>query len=80
MPRPREIICLKTVGMSMLASSPAPDGRDGIRVASFAILLQELHYCGEDRLSHLETVIATYIIHHRVIDIASEMDVIAFLC
>lgn len=75
MPRPREIIRLKTVGMSMLASSPAPDGRDGIRVASFAILLQELHYCGEDRLSHLETVIATYIIHHRVIDIANRQQI-----
>ena len=56
----------------MVTPSPALDGRDGIRVASFSILLQELHYYGGDRLPQLETVIATYIIYARVVDVVSK--------
>jgi hypothetical protein len=58
----------------MVVPSPAFDSRDSIRTASFAILLQELHYCGGHRLPHLETIIATYIIHSQVVDRAREWD------
>ena len=53
---------------------PAPDRRDCIRIASFAILLQEFHYGGGDRLAQVETIIAIYIIHAGVVDITREWD------
>lgn len=63
---------MNIVRMPLPTQSPASHDRDSIRVASFAILLQELHYRLGDRLFHLEMLIATYTIHSQVIGVAGE--------
>jgi hypothetical protein len=62
-----ETMHLKAVRMPELTPSQTSDS---IRVASFAILLQELHYSGENHLPYLEAIIAAYVAHSRVIGIA----------
>jgi hypothetical protein len=74
MPLSLDATHLKAVRMPISAPPPASDGRNNIRVASFAILLQELLCCTGSRFPYLETVIATYIIHFGAIDIAGEQD------
>lgn len=69
LPMSLEIMHLKAARMPVVTSSQASDS---IRVASFAILLQELHYSGENHLPYLEAIIATYVAHSRVIGIARQ--------
>lgn len=69
-----ETIHLETIRVPTAMPFPAPDRRDCIRIASFAILLQEFHYGGGDRLAQVETIIAIYIIHAGVVDITREWD------
>jgi hypothetical protein len=67
-----EIMHLKVVRMPTLTPSQTSNSKDSIRVVSFAILLQELHYSGENHLPYLQAIITTYVIHFQVIGMVGE--------